>query len=268
MLYFLAFIIPMIITCSIKKYLLQILNRPICLRENYKKDLIPVCGGIIFIPTMILSVAILNVLGYKDNYVFLILLAVIIMSYIGLLDDLLGDRSVTGLKGHLKMLLHGKLTTGGLKAIMGFLIAFIVSFNLNNNGIIDITINTLIIALFTNFINLLDLRPGRAGKVFFILSIIFLIYGKGNPFYLLILLSIVIIYIPSDLKSSVMMGDTGSNVLGVSLGIASITIFGFNIRIIILSLLILMHFVTEKYSLTKIIEKNRVLNYIDMLGRK
>lgn len=268
MLYFLAIIIPLIITYGIKKYLLQILNKPICLRENYKKDKIPVCGGIIFIPTMFLSVLILNILSYKDNYIFLYLIAVIIMSYVGLLDDLLGDRSVTGLKGHLKMLLHGKLTTGGLKAIMGFLVAFTVSLNINNNGFVDVIINTFIVALFTNFINLLDLRPGRAGKAFFILSIIFLIYGKGSPFFLIILLCIVIIYLPSDLKSSVMMGDTGSNVLGVSLGIASIMIFRFNIRIIVLALLILMHLMTEKYSLTEIIEKNRILNYIDMLGRK
>jgi UDP-N-acetylmuramyl pentapeptide phosphotransferase/UDP-N-acetylglucosamine-1-phosphate transferase len=64
-----------------------------------------------------------------------------------------------------------------------------------------------------------------------------------------------------------MLGDTGSNILGLTLGISSVLLFNFNIRLIILGFLILIHIITEKYSLSKIIEKNKFLNYLDMIGR-
>lgn len=79
---------------------------------------------------------------------------------------------------------------------------------------------------------------------------------------------ILLVYFPEDLKANVMMGDTGSNVLGMSLGISSILIFDLYGKLIILALLILLHIFAEKYSLTALIEKNKVLNYLDMLGRK
>ncbi|WP_256201138.1 MraY family glycosyltransferase [Thermoanaerobacter thermocopriae] len=129
-------------------------------------------------------------------------------------------------------------------------------------------IDTLIIALFTNFLNLVDLRPGRSGKTFLVISLIFLIIGKTQPYFLVLLTMILLVYLPEDLKAKVMMGDTGSNVLGMSLGISSILIFDLYGKLIILTLLILLHIFTEKYSLTALIEKNKVLNYLDMLGRK
>ncbi|QSZ26493.1 UDP-N-acetylmuramyl pentapeptide phosphotransferase [Aceticella autotrophica] len=267
MILYLPFIISLFAMIITWKFVFQILDKSICLRENYKKDLVPACGGILFIPAIFLSFIVITTIGIKENNIYLFMISIIIMSYIGLIDDLLGDRSVTGLKGHIRSMLHGKLTTGGLKAVMGFLVALYLSINISKN-IINIIINTLIIALFTNFLNLLDLRPGRAGKVFIFLSFVFLIIGNAHPIFLMIMLGIVIIYLPLDLKGKIMMGDAGSNVLGLTIGIASVIIFSFKIRIIILILLILIHTLTEKYSLTKIIEKNKLLNYIDMIGRK
>jgi len=265
--YILSFSIPFIITFIFKNMFFNILNKPVCLRENYKKNLIPVCGGLIFIPLLLISTAILSLFKYQPESSLLFLLAVTVMSYAGLIDDLIGDRSVTGLKGHFKMILNGNLTTGGLKAILGLVIALIVSYILSSNYI-NILINTIIISLFTNLLNLTDLRPGRASKTFIFFSIIFLIIGKGNPTFLLMVTAILLVYFPSDLKGNIMMGDTGSNVLGITLGITSILVLNFNLRVALLVLLIAIHFITEKYSLTKIIEKTAVLNYLDMLGRK
>ena len=63
------------------------------------------------------------------------------------------------------------------------------------------------------------------------------------------------------------MGDTGSNVLGISIGILIVFGYSINIRIGWLVFLIFIHILTEKYSLTKLIENNKVLNFIDKLGR-
>ena len=64
-----------------------------------------------------------------------------------------------------------------------------------------------------------------------------------------------------------MMGDAGSNVLGISIGIFMAFGYSMNVKIGWLVFLVLIHILTEKYSLTKIIEKNKVLNFLDRLGR-
>jgi UDP-N-acetylmuramyl pentapeptide phosphotransferase/UDP-N-acetylglucosamine-1-phosphate transferase len=261
-------LIPLIMTVITKKLFYSIINKPLCLKENYKKVMIPVCGGIVFVPALFVSIVILNLFGVRIEYQEIILLSLSLISFVGFIDDVLGDRSVRGLKGHITMLLKGKPTTGSLKALSGVLIAFFISFNVGKNNIEELIINTLIIALFTNFLNLVDLRPGRCGKIFLAISLIFLIIGKAYPYFLILLTLILLVYLPEDLKSNVMMGDTGSNVLGMSLGISSILIFDLYDKLIILALLILLHIFTEKYSLTALIEKNKVLNYLDMLGRK
>ena len=83
----------------------------------------------------------------------------------------------------------------------------------------------------------------------------------------LLILPNVLAYFNTDLKARAMMGDTGSNVLGISIGV--LMAFGYDIKVRVgwLVFLVLMHLITEKFSLTKIIEKNRVLKFIDNLGR-
>ena len=73
--------------------------------------------------------------------------------------------------------------------------------------------------------------------------------------------------IEMGLKAKAMMGDTGSNVLGISIGILMVLGYTLKVRIVWLVFLVLIHLLTEKFSLTKIIEKNKVLNFIDRLGR-
>lgn len=267
MLEIIAVILAIIIMYIGEKFIFQILHKDVCLKFNYKKDLIPVCGGIAFIPSIFITMVILYLLGIRVKYSLLFMLSIFLVSYVGLIDDLLGDRSVTGLSGHIKSLLHLKLTTGGLKAIIGFLLAFFVSLYISKD-IYDIIINTIIISLFTNFMNLLDLRPGRAGKVFILLSLILLILNFNGLLFLSIVFGCLIAFLPFDLRGKVMMGDTGSNILGITLGIASTVTFHLYIRIVILLLLVIIHIIAEKYSITKIIENNRVLNFLDMLGRR
>ena len=212
------------------------------LRPNYKKDMIPVSMGIVFLPMLIINAIILAYFttNFKDMlHIFIFLFGLVSMFFAGILDDIIGNRDVSGLKGHFKSLLNGKLTTGGFKALFGGFIGLVISIAISKN-IYDIVINTLIIALSTNLMNLLDLRPGRA--------------IKG---YLLI----------QDLKAKAMMGDTGSNVLGISIGILFVMGYPLKVRLIWLAFLIFIHILTEKYSLTKIIENNKFLNFIDKLGR-
>lgn len=240
------------------------------LRPNYKKDMIPVSMGIVFLPMLIINAIILSYFttNFKDMlHIFIFLFGLVSMFFAGILDDIIGNRDVSGLKGHFKSLLNGKLTTGGFKALFGGFIGLVISIAISKN-IYDIVINTLIIALSTNLMNLLDLRPGRAIKGYLVISIVLLFtLGEYTRNLLLLIFPNVIAYFNQDLKAKAMMGDTGSNVLGISIGILFVMGYSLKVRLIWLAFLIFIHILTEKYSLTKIIENNKFLNFIDKLGR-
>lgn len=240
------------------------------LRPNYKKDMIPVSMGIVFLPMLIINAIILAYFttNFKDMlHIFIFLFGLVSMFFAGILDDIIGNRDVSGLKGHFKSLLNGKLTTGGFKALFGGFIGLVISIAISKN-IYDIVINTLIIALSTNLMNLLDLRPGRAIKGYLLISIVLLFtLGEYTRNLLLLILPNVVAYFNQDLKAKAMMGDTGSNVLGISIGILFVMGYPLKVRLIWLAFVIFIHILTEKYSLTKIIENNKFLNFIDKLGR-
>lgn len=240
------------------------------IRPNYKKDMIPVSMGLVFLPTIIINSIILVYFCKNINnlvYTFMYLFGLISMCLVGILDDIVGNRDVSGLKGHFKSLFKGTLTTGGFKALFGGFVGLVISVAISKS-IVDICINTLIIALSTNLMNLLDLRPGRAIKVYLVIIVAIFLSVVGYPKALvLILLPSVIVYFIDDLKAKAMMGDTGSNVLGISIGILFVIGYSRPIRIYWLVFLVFIHLLTEKYSLTKIIENNKVLNFIDKLGR-
>ena len=240
------------------------------LRPNYKKDMIPVSMGIVFLPMLIINAIILAYFttNFKDMlHIFIFLFGLVSMFFAGILDDIIGNRDVSGLKGHFKSLLNGKLTTGGFKALFGGFVGLVVSVCISSS-IVDIIVNTLIIALSTNLMNLFDLRPGRAIKAYLVIMIpIYITLTGYTKVFPLLILPNVLAYFNTDLKARGMMGDTGSNVLGISIGVLMALGYGIKVRLAWLVFLILMHLITEKFSLTKIIEKNRVLKFIDNLGR-
>ena len=253
------------------------------IRPNYKNEMIPVGMGIVFLPMIIINSIILGFVtlnniwfvsssNYNLNIVWLLCLALYIFSmmamfFAGALDDLIGNRNVSGLKGHFKSLFKGELTTGGFKALFGGFVGLVVSVCISSS-IVDIIVNTLIIALSTNLMNLFDLRPGRAIKVYLVIIIpIYITLTGYTKVFPLLILPNVLAYFNIDLKARGMMGDTGPNVLGISIGVLMALGYGIKVRLAWLVFLILMHLITEKFSLTKIIEKNRVLKFIDNLGR-
>ena len=253
------------------------------IRPNYKNEMIPVGMGIVFLPMIIINSIILGFVtlnniwfvsssNYNLNIVWLLCLALYIFSmmamfFAGALDDLIGNRNVSGLKGHFKSLFKGELTTGGFKALFGGFVGLVVSVCISSS-IVVIIVNTLIIALSTNLMNLFDLRPGRAIKAYLVIMIpIYITLTGYTKVFPLLILPNVLAYFNTDLKARGMMGDTGSNVLGISIGVLMALGYGIKVRLAWLVFLILMHLITEKFSLTKIIEKNRVLKFIDNLGR-
>lgn len=236
---------------------------------NYRGLKIPISVGIVFIYSQLFIVYLISLIVEKlDNNIIMYLFSLVFMGMIGLLDDLIGNKDVKGFKGHISQIFKGQLSTGALKALTGLLLSIIFSQFVSEN-ILMLIINILIIVLFTNSINLFDLRPGRGCKIFIILSIILLLTSKNNIFEYILYsaLGFCVAFLPFDLGEKAMMGDIGSNSLGITLGIYCVITNEFSYKIMYLLLLIVIHLVGEKYSITKIINNNRFLSFIDKLGR-
>ncbi len=243
-------------------------------RSNFRKEKIPSGMGLVFFLSALMVIATGRALHLTDRNAYTFLFAAGSMTLFGLVDDVFGTRHASGLKGHLKELTSGSLTTGALKALVGGFIALLVSLEVREGaGLyrwVFLLTNTLIIALSTNMINLLDLRPGRAGKGFLVTSGFLIVAGAGQPqlLYLAAVAGSLVAFLPHDLKAGAMMGDTGSNMLGMTLGYTAVFVLAIPVKIAFLLILIGLHLLTEKYSLTELIAKNKLLNYLDMIGRK
>lgn len=263
-----SFGLSILLTYIFLPFVKDMLTTSKVLCKNFKGEKIPNAMGIVFVFSHLITIGIIQMtIGFKDDFHFVYLLGFVFVGLIGLLDDLIGDKTIKGLKGHIKSLFQGRLTTGGIKAFLGLFIALIVSSYISY-GLVDFLVNGLIIGLFTNLINLFDLRPGRAVKTFIFISIILLILKFANNNYIILsIYGILIPYVSLELKSKVMMGDTGANVLGYALGVYYTSNFELLSRIIILIILILLHLFAERLSFSKIIDNNKILKYIDNIGR-
>ncbi len=270
-----AFAGSFFITWLILPLIMGMLIKSGFVRPNFRNEEVPLGVGLVFFLSALVVIMVGRYFGWLENNAYTFLFAVGTTGLFGLVDDVFGSRHASGLKGHFKKLLYEReMTTGALKALAGGFVALMVSLELGEgSGIyrgLYILVNTLMIALSTNAVNLLDLRPGRAGKGFLVFAVLMIILGTGNTqlFFLAVIAGSLAAYLPLDLQGRAMMGDTGSNMLGMTVGYVAVHVLSLPVKLAYLLFLIGFHLLTEKYSLTKIIENNKFLNFIDMLGRK
>lgn len=265
----LLFLISGFTTFIILPYIYKMLNESNCTAFNYRKKKIPVGMGLVFVIIQSINCYFTFIISKEVNDIILIyVISIIFIGLSGLLDDLIGDNQIKGFKGHIRSLINGKLTTGGLKASIGLILSILISLRVSVN-IYDFLINIIIVSLFTNLLNLLDLRPGRASKFFITIAFILIII---NPFHQLVsilfsALGIMLVYIPLDLKAGAMMGDIGSNSLGITLGMYIILISNYWVKILLLIMLMFLQVLSEFYSFSQFIEKHRILKKFDDFGR-
>ena len=200
---------------------------------------------------------------------------------LGLFDDLVGDKSVKGFRGHMRALLHGRLTTGGLKMTGIGLLSLFTAVSLYWTGISSlprIVLVTCVIALMANLVNQFDLRPGRAGKVYSIGLALALLGIVLSPIIHLDWTAIVAVALIGigplvavsrfDLGEKGMLGDAGANSMGAFLGFIYATSLSLIVLSIVTIILLVLTIIGERFSFSRLIEGNRVLRAVDKLGRK
>lgn len=188
---------------------------------------------------------------------------------LGLLDDLKGDRSVGGFRGHFQKLKQGRLTTGAAKALGGGLLSLAAGYLITVPHPFGYALLAgLLIALSANTLNLLDLRPGRCLFGFFIgvLTIGAVLWSQhalGAGFLLWTAVAFALILYPLDSGGAVMLGDTGANAFGAVLGVAGAIYFSLLWQCVLVLALIGFQWWCEKHSLSKTIEENSLLRSLD-----
>lgn len=257
-------------------YLISMIARGGMLKVNWQGRVIPAISGIVF--PLVLSFTMLPYLWTREKGgVLVFVLAIQGAAVVGLLDDVLGKNTPRGLSQHLRyFLFEKKLSTGLVKAIVVSLLALwvVTLFDLSPRQfgessplfLGELFLNWLLLVLTVNFVNLLDLRPGRALKgTAFLLLWPALMQAPGQGL-LVSTLGIMLAYAPYDLPGKVMLGDTGSNVLGM---IAGLLLLGtsFWSRMVFLVFFLFIHVVAERSSLSVWIDQTPALRKIDHWGR-
>jgi UDP-N-acetylmuramyl pentapeptide phosphotransferase/UDP-N-acetylglucosamine-1-phosphate transferase len=233
-------------------------------KTNYLGRSMPAAAGLLFVavglPALLLS-------SLEPPALRAGLIVVGAFGVLGLLDDLLArGRQARGLRGHLSALARGRLTTGTVKALGGLAAGAWAGAVLHPGQPGLIALDALLIALCANFVNLLDLRPGRALKGFALLAVIAVAVSVDSLHLLGPLLAAAAVAAPSDLAGRTMMGDVGSNVLGGTAGLALALCLGPTYRLVAVVILAIIHLACERYSLSDIIERRPTLRALDQLG--
>ncbi|MEJ6950124.1 UDP-N-acetylmuramyl pentapeptide phosphotransferase [Natronospora cellulosivora (SeqCode)] len=246
----------------------KILKKYGLIKENYQNKEIAVVGGLIislfaFIFWWLFS----QYLRYEFSLDHQIFYMFTLIAALGFLDDIAGSKEKQGFKGHFQSFLEGNITTGFLKASISLITVFLVFYSYQLNSIFELFINIGIILLMTNFLNLLDLRPARAIKFFFLISLLVLLFMPITSLYFLPIYLVIIIYLPLELKNKLMLGDMGANFLGAVLGFSIVLFENIALKFFILLILVILTLISEKLSISKLISSNTVLNYIDQIGR-
>lgn len=191
------------------------------------------------------------------------------MAYAGWRDDRLGGWEAKGLRGHfLLWWKEGIISTGLVKVLAACVLGAWVSV-LYSSSWIEFFLHLLLLLLLTNLVNLLDLRPGRAIKGFlFMFLLLFLLTGLQLPVPLWLPTIVASIFLlRDDLRGSSMLGDTGSNSLGLLLGCWIVFAGPFLFKWSVLVLAAFIHLYAEKHSLTILIKNTPFLHWLDMWGR-
>jgi len=252
------------------------LERAGIVRENYRGLVLPAAAGMLIVLAALLALGPLAALDELTDADTLApeageaLVFVLGVAVLGLIDDLLGAGSLAprGLRGHARAAVRGDLSTGVLKAAGTLGLALFVLSGQGRSAS-EYLVGVGVLVLATNLFNLLDLRPGRAGKVFVAFGVI-LTLGSLDTYALEALglfIGPALVLLPYDLRERAMLGDTGSNVLGAVAGFWLIVALGPTGEAVALGVLALLTLYGEFRSFSALVDQNRFLRWLDSLGR-
>lgn len=245
------------------------------LGKNYRGRYLPTGVGVVVpvaaLPSLVLAQLAPELRGLGAPWIAVLLG----MALLGLIDDAAGDHRSRGMAGHFRALLGGRLTTGALKALAGAALALYAGWSLFATAAASLLAAALV-ALSANALNLLDLRPVRALKGFFLLTVLagagVSVAGAAGPWagghlaLALVPAGAALALWKGEARAEYMLGDAGANALGAAAGLA-LAAAAWPWQAAAALLLAGLHALCERRSLTALIARVPLLNFLDRLGR-
>ncbi|MER5443451.1 hypothetical protein [Streptomyces sp. NPDC002790] len=180
-------------------------------RKNYAGRTVDLCPG----PAVTVGAA-AGALVAEPEVRGAAVLATFVAGACGGYDDVAGHGDPRrGFRDHLGALRDGELTSGAVK-LFGISAAGLVAGALLKERYVDKALAGVVIAGTAHFVNLVDVRPGRAAQVALALGVPGLLRGSlaAAP------MGAAAAVLPDDLAERGMLGDAGAHALGAAVGVA------------------------------------------------
>ena len=190
------------------------------------------------------------------------------LGLVGLLDDLSGG-GPRGIGGHLRSLARGKPTTGILKLLagLGAAVAVVIA---AGGGAARLAAGVVVIAACVNVWNALDVVPGRCLKwaIVLLAAVLPALWGSAFAGQAAVVLAVALALLPVDLRERAMLGDAGSNPLGLAVGVGlflALPTWG----VVVAAVVALgLQAAAETVTISRLIDSVPPLRWFDRLGRR
>jgi len=197
----------------------------------------------------------------------------VLVAAVGLVDDLVPQRA-RGLRGHLRALAQGDLTTGTLKVIVVAGASIYVEAAIGSRSVAGTVAGVLVLAAAANLWNGLDVAPGRALKAYLLVvaAIVLValaasVSGWSAASVCVGVTAGALLVLPLDLRERAMLGDAGANLLGFAVGIAVVTGSSDAVLVALAVVSVALNVVAETYTLSRAIDRFAPLRWLDRVGR-
>jgi UDP-GlcNAc:undecaprenyl-phosphate/decaprenyl-phosphate GlcNAc-1-phosphate transferase len=240
------------------------------IRTNYAGGNVTLAEGPIAVAALLIGAGVDRLLDTSGRRSLAVAVAGLGSGMVGAYDDLYGTGQAKGIRGHLRALRSGELTSGTIKVLGVGCSAAAAAVLIKRARLgcpkpmcraLDGLLDTALIAATANLTNLFDLRPGRAAKAVILLGTG--VVGSGaSP-----AVGAAAGSLPTDLAARSMLGDCGANALGAAVGVAAAQSLTRRFRFLALGAVVALNLASERVSFTEVIERTPLLRRLDQLGR-
>jgi Glycosyl transferase family 4 len=237
-------------------------------RENHRGHRVPAVLGLALVGGVVVGTLLGLLPGDPAGPVVSALLAgAVLLAAAGLLDDLAGD-GPRGFRGHLRGMARGRPTTGVLKLVVGAAAGVTVALMIGG-GALRVVAAAFLVAVSVNLWNALDVLPGRSLK-WAILILVPVLAGTREMTLgvaAAATLGASAGVLPFDLAERGMLGDAGSNPLGLLVGTGLAVALPTPGVLAAAAIVVLLQAAAETVTISRLIEALPPLRWFDRLGR-
>jgi UDP-GlcNAc:undecaprenyl-phosphate GlcNAc-1-phosphate transferase len=241
------------------------------LRRNHAGRMVPAVLGMAFVGALVAGslAARIGEGGRPGDVETVVLVGAVAMGVAGLIDDLLGHRGARGLLGHLAGLVRGHLSTGLLKLAVGVGAGVALSVWMGGPPI-RIVATAVLVPVAANLWNGLDVRPGRSLKWAIVVLLPVLAASRELGFGHIVAAALggAVGILPFDLLERGMLGDAGSNPLGLVVGAGLAIVLPTAGVVGAAAVALALQVAAETVTLSRLIDGAPPLRWFDLLGRR